>query len=190
MPNLGGMGLSSDRSAYGSGETIGMSRFCKRRGDILYPRILWIQGKSTGTICGTGYGKYVKRISTKNPNRQSLLALNVSRISPAAVYYNAAAILAETDLGSFWQFMEQTRHYRREWVEYLRDAEIFSSRRWFTEDGAQGDLDLSGMPRFKEQSEGIGGSMQRAVSDIMILAVLNILFFMGAFVSFLRYDVI
>ena len=68
----------------------------------------------------------------ENPNRQSLLALNISRISPTAVYYNAAAILAETDLGSFWRFMEQARQYRREWVEYLRDEKIFSSRRWFT----------------------------------------------------------
>ena len=86
--------------------------------------------------------------------------------------------------------MKQTRQYRREWVEYLRDEKIFSSRRWFTEEGTQGDLDLTGMPRFKEQSEGVGGSLQRAGPDILILAVLNILFFMGAFISFLRYDVI
>jgi hypothetical protein len=118
------------------------------------------------------------------------LALNISRISPAAVYYDAVAILAETDLGSFWQFMEQTRQYRREWVQYLQDEKIFSSRRWFTEDEAQGTLDLSGIPRFKEQSKSIGSSLQRAVPAIMILTMLNLLFFMGAFISFLRYDVI
>ena len=118
-----------------------------------------------------------------------MLALNISRISPAAVYYNAAAILAETDLGSFWQFMKQTRQYRRERVEYLRDEKIFSSRRWFTTEFEE-PFDLSSIPRFKERSEGIGGSLQRASLDIMVLAVLNILFFMGAFISFLRYDVI
>ena len=85
--------------------------------------------------------------------------------------------------------MEQTRQYRREWVEYLRDEKIFASRRWFTTE-FKGLLDLSRIPRFKEQSEGIGGSLQRASFDIMMLAVLNILFFMGAFISFLRYDVI
>lgn len=125
----------------------------------------------------------------QNPNRQSLLALNISRISPTAVYYNAAAILAETDLASFWRFMEQARQYRRAWVEYLRDEKIFSSRRWFTGKDSEEPLDLSGMPRFKEQAEGIGSSLQRALLDIMILVVLNILFFMGAFISFLRYDI-
>jgi len=185
----GGMGLSSDRSSYGSGETIGMSRFANEDG---IPFIQEFYGFKEDLRA-----QYADRIwqirkvyLDENPNRQSLLALNISRISPAAVYYNTAAILAETDLGSFYQFMEQTRQYRREWVEYLRDEEIFSSRRWFTEEGVQGDLDLSGMPRFKEQSEGIGGSLQRSGLDIMILAVLNILFFMGAFISFLRYDVI
>ena len=141
----------------------------------------------------TQYAEKIWRIRKayldRNPNRQSLLALNISRISPAAVYYNAAAILAETDLGSFWRFMEQTRQYRREWVDYLRDEKIFSSRRWFTTE-FEAPFDLSRIPRFNEQSEGIGNSLQRASFDIMILAVLNILFFMGAFISFLRYDVV
>ena len=130
-----------------------------------------------------------KKYLDENPNRQSLLALNISRISPASVYYNAAAILAETDLGSFWRFMEQARQYRREWVEYLRDEKIFSSRRWFTTEFEE-PFDLSSIPRFKEQHESISGSLQRASLDIMILAVLNMLFFMGAFISFVRYDVI
>ena len=51
-------------------------------------------------------------------------------------------------------------------------------------------FDLSKIPRFKEQSEGVGSSLQRAGLDIMILAVLNVLFFMGAFISFLRYEVV
>ena len=185
----GGMGLSSDRSDYGSGETIGMSRFANEEG-IPFIQEFYGFKENLRAQYADRIWQIRKAYLDENPNRQSLLALNISRISPAAVYYNAAAILAETDLGSFWRFMEQTRHYRREWVEYLRDEEIFSSRRWFTEDGAQGDLDLSGMPRFKEQGEGIGGSLQRAVPDIMILAVLNLLFFMGAFISFLRYDVV
>lgn len=185
----GGMGLSSDRSSYGSGETIGMSRFANEDG-IPFIQEFYGFKEDLRAQYADRIWQIRKAYLDENPNRQSLLALNISRISPAAVYYNTAAILAETDLGSFYQFMEQTRHYRREWVEYLRDEKIFSSRRWFTEEGVQGDLDLSGMPRFKEQSEGIGGSLQRAVPDIMILAVLNILFFMGAFIAFLHYDVI
>ena len=184
----GGMGLSSDRSSYGSGETIGMSRFANEDG-IPFIQEFYGFKENLRAQYADRIWQIRKEYLDRNPNRQSLSALNISRISPAAVYYNAAAILAETDLGSFWQFMEQTRQYRREWVEYLRDEKIFSSRRWFTTESEE-PFDLSRIPKFKEQSEGIGSSLQRAVPDIMILVVLNILFFMGAFISFLRYDVV
>ena len=184
----GGLGVLESRTAYGSGETVSLRHFRNEDG------VPFVQGyygfkENLRTQYADKVWKIRKAYLDENPNRQSLLALNISRISPTAVYYNAAAILAETDLGSFWRFMEQTRQYRREWVEYLRDEKIFSSRRWFTGKDSQEPLDLSGMPRFKERSESIGSSLQRAVPDIMILAVLNILFFMGAFVSFLRYDI-
>ena len=186
--SFGGVGANSGVNDYNSGETVSVGRF---------------RGEEGVPFAQEGYGfkenlraQYADRIwqirkeyLDKNPNRQSLLALDISRISPAAVYYNAAAILAETDLGSFWQFMEQTRQYRREWLDYLRDEEIFSSRRWFTTEFEE-SFDLSKIPRFEEQRGGIGNSLQRATLDIMILAVLNVLFFMGAFISFLRYDVV
>ncbi len=186
--SFGGVGVNSGVNDYDSGETVSVSGF---RGEEGVPFAQECYGFKENLRA-----QYADRIwhirktyLDKNPNRQSLLALNISRISPAAVYYNAAAILAETDLGSFWRFMEQTRQYRREWLDYMRDEEIFSARRWFTTEFEE-PFDLSKIPKFKEQSEGIGSSLQRATLDLMILAVLNVLFFMGAFISFLRYDVV
>ena len=184
----GGLGVLESRTAYGSGETVSLRHFRNEDG------VPFVQGyygfkENLRAQYADKVWQIRKAYLDENPNRQSLLALNISRISPTTVYYNAVAILAETDLGSFWRFMEQARQYRREWVEYLRDEKIFSSRRWFTGKDFQEPLDLRGMPRFKERGEGISSSLQRALSDIMILAVLNILFFMGAFISFLRYDI-
>ena len=186
--SFSGSGASSGTSDYDSGETVQASGFRSEEG-ISFAQECYGFKENLRAQYADRIWQIRKAYLDKNPNRQSLLALNISRISPAAVYYNAAAILAETDLGSFWQFMEQTRQYRREWVEYLRDEKIFSSRRWFTTESEE-PFDLSRVSRLKEQSEGIGGSLQRAVPDIMILAALNLLFFMGAFISFLRYDVI
>ncbi len=186
--NYGGSGASSGVNDYHSGETVRASRFRNEEG-VSFAQECYEFKENLRTQYADKIWQIQKTYLDKNPNRQSLLALNISRISPAAVYYNTAAILAETDLGSFWRFMEQARQYRREWVEYLRDEKLFSSRRWFTTDFEE-PFDLSKIPRFKEQSEGIGGSLQRAVPDVMILTVLNIVFFMGAFISFLRYDVI
>ena len=181
-------GASSGVNDYDSGETISVSSFRSEEG-VPFAQECYGFKENLRTQYADRIWQIRKEYLDKNPNRQSLLALHISRISPAAVYYNAAAILSETDLGSFWQFMEQTRQYRREWIEYLRDEKIFSSRRWFTVESDE-PFDLSRIPRFKEQSEVIGSSLQRASLDIMILVVLNMLFFMGAFISFLRYDAI
>ena len=186
--SFGGVGVNSGVNDYDSGETVSVSGFRGEEG-VTFAQECYGFKENLRAQYADRIWQIRKTYLDKNPNRQSLLALNISRISPAAVYYNAAAILAETDLGSFWRFMEQTRQYRREWLEYLRDEELFSSRRWFTT-GFEESFDLSKIPRFKEQSEGIGSSLQRATLDIVILAVLNVLFFMGAFISFLRYDVV
>ncbi len=188
LANPSGVGVRSGVNDYDSGETVSASGFPNEEGLPLAQECYGFKENLRAQYADRIW-QIRKEYLDQNPNRQSVLALNISRISPAAVYYNAAAILAETDLGSFWQFMEQTRQYRRERVEYLRDKKIFSSRRWFTTEFEE-PFDLSSIPRFKERSEGIGGSLQRASLDIMVLAVLNILFFMGAFISFLRYDVI
>ena len=186
--SFSGSGVSSGVNDYDSGETVSVSGFRSEEG-IPFAQECYGFKENLRAQYADRIWQIRKKYLDENPNRQSLLALNVSRISPASVYYNGAAILAETDLGSFWRFMEQTRQYRREWVEYLRDDKIFSSRRWFTTESEE-SFDLSRIPRFKEQSEGISGSLQRASLDIMILAVLNMLFFMGAFISFVRYDVV
>ena len=183
----GGLGVYEDVKDYGSGETIGMSRL--RNGDgVPFVQNYYGFKENLRAQYADRAWQIRKAYLDENPNRQSLLALKISRISPATVYYNATAILAETDLGNYRQFMEQARQYRREWVEYLQDEKIFSSRRWFTEQNSEEPLDLTGIPRFQEQGENISSSLQRAVFDIMILAVLNMLCFMGAFLSFLRYE--
>ncbi|MDE0554028.1 MAG: ABC transporter permease subunit [Candidatus Poribacteria bacterium] len=186
--SFGGVGVNSGVNDYDSGETVSVSGFRGEEG-VPFAQECYGFKENLRAQYTDRIWQIRKEYLDKNPNRQSLLALNISRISPAVVYYNAAAILAATDIGSFWRFMEQTRQYRREWLDYLRDEEIFSSRRWFTTEFEE-SFDLRKIPRFKEQSEDIGNSLQRAGLDIMILAVLNVLFFMGAFISFLRYDVV
>jgi len=183
-----GVGVSAGTNDYDSGETVHVSGFRNEEG-VPFAQECYGFKENLRAQYADRIWQIRKAYLDENPNRQSLLALNISRLSPTAVYYNAAAILAETDLGSFWRFMEQARQYRREWIQYLRDEKIFSSRRWFTTEFEE-PFDLSGIPKFKEQRESMGGSLQRASLDIMILAVLNILCFMGSFISFLRYDVI
>jgi hypothetical protein len=49
--------------------------------------------------------------------------------------------------------------------------------------------DLSDMPQFSYEPERRGDSFRRTLPDILLMVFLILLFFIGAYVSFLRYDV-
>jgi len=55
--------------------------------------------------------------------------------------------------------------------------------------GEQAKLDLSDMPQHEFRPEGFSESMTRMLPDLFLMVFLIILFFVGAYVSFLRYDV-
>jgi len=50
-------------------------------------------------------------------------------------------------------------------------------------------LDLSDMPVFELKSEDVVSSVKRAMPDLLILVLLNVIFFMGAYTAFMRADV-
>ena len=109
-----------------------------------------------------------------------------SRISFADVYHYAVGTIAGTDRQSYNDFIQSARAYKREIVEYLKDKEAFSSRAWFSND--QGAADLTDLPVFQHQRFSLSESLSRAYIDILILLAWNIVLFMTAYVSFLRYD--
>lgn len=183
-----GRGIRSGSRGRRSGETISVSgikpgqdktlafigKFCDFKENL---RIQYAER------CWQVFKDYLQR----NPIRQAKLARAVSRISPAAAYYEVLSVLAGTDLGAHERFLKQAREYRQSLIRYLREQQAFSSPQWFTVE--QGEADLTGMPHFKERPETVGESLRRAMPDILILLILNVVFFMAAFVSFLRYDV-
>ena len=73
----------------------------------------------------------------------------LSRISFADVYHFAVGAIAGTDRESYNAFLESSRTYKREIVEYLKDKKAFSSRAWFSDD--QGAADLADLPVYRQQ---------------------------------------
>jgi hypothetical protein len=149
--------------------------------------------------------------------RQASLASNISRLSPAWTYYNSATILAGTDINSYLRFLDRTRNYQNELISYMRGEKAFSSLSYFTrwqenelptaqelwkmpeevskaKYAKQGwdsiePLDLSDMPIFELKGEDIASSVKRAMPDLLILVLLNVILFMGAYTAFMRADV-
>jgi hypothetical protein len=110
----------------------------------------------------------------------------LSRLSFADVYHFAVGTIAGTDRQRYNDFIEGSRAYKREIVEYLKDKEAFSSRAWFSTD--KGAAELQDMPVFQHRRLSLSESFARASVDILILLAWNIVLFMLAYVSFLRYD--
>ena len=117
-------------------------------------------------------------------NRQ--FAANVSRISFADVYHVAVGTITGTDRESYNDFIGQARTYKRQVVDYLAGKEAFSARAWFSSD--KGKAEFTDLPVFQHQYNALSESLSRAAGDIFILLAWNIILFMGAYVSFLRYD--
>ena len=118
--------------------------------------------------------------------RNAKFADLLSRISFADVYHFAVGAIAGTDRESYNDFLENSRTYKREVVEYLKDKKAFSSRAWFSDD--QGAADLADLPIFRHRQMSLSESFSRASVDILILLAWNIVLFMLAYVSFLRYE--
>ena len=117
-------------------------------------------------------------------NRQ--LARNVSRISFSDTYRFAVGAITGTDRESYNGFMGQARSYKRQVVDYLASKDAFSERAWFSSD--KGKAEFTDLPVFRHQYHTLFESLSRAAGDIFILLAWNIILFMGAYVSFLRYD--
>ncbi len=117
-------------------------------------------------------------------NRQ--LARNVSRLSFADTYRFAVGAITGTDRESYNDFINQARSYKRQVVDYLASKEAFSARAWFSSD--KGSAEFTDLPIFQHRYSSVSECVSRALGDIFILLAWNVILFMGAYVSFLRYD--
>ncbi len=150
--------------------------------------------------------------------RQVAFSENISRISPAWTYYNAISVLAGTDYGAYTRFMNQARRYRQQLVDYTNARRGFTTPSFFTTmklsdtlthnqlveiQSRHGDEaieklqssywpkapTLQGIPVFRHQPEPLTESISRMLPDVTILILLNIVFFLAAYASFVRQEV-
>jgi len=111
---------------------------------------------------------------------QASLARSLTRISPGFAYSYAIESITRTGADTYSKFMRQARTYVKELalipLELPRGSE---ERNRFAETFQYGF-------QFKES---FSESLNNALLDILLLFLFNLLFFMGAHVSFLRYQV-
>ena len=137
-----------------------------------------------------------KQIDTKNAEieedyqakrrGQQMLALNLSRISPASALTFGALSLGRTGIHEHERFANSIKQYKP----------VFTN--WVTQKMAE-NLDFSSvqqpkpvlddMPQHEYVPMPMGESAMLALPDFVVLVLMIIVLFAGAFVSFLRYDI-
>lgn len=116
---------------------------------------------------------------------QQRLAVNLSRVSPASALMFGCMSLARTGIDEHERFLNSIKTYKpifTQWVnaKMMRTVNIGQ--------GEQPKPDLNDMPQFAFVPERIGDSFKRMLPDLLLMVFLIIFFFVGAYVSFLKYD--
>jgi hypothetical protein len=122
---------------------------------------------------------------------QTRLAKNLAGISPLADYVYVARDLTGTGLRSLKYFEKFEGEYRRRFGQYRLKVTAAVVAAHENEPSPPGGwfLDLRDHPRFVFQEESLKGKLGAALPYWGILILFNVVFFLGAFVGFMRYDV-
>lgn len=127
---------------------------------------------------------------------QVKLARNLTRISPMIIYQMACESLIGAGIGHYEQFLKQARQYRRDlmrftYSKYPINPDLHMGKGSPEERAKLAELKISldEIPRFTDRSPTISDSLAAAGWSILLLFLFNVVFFMGAFVAFMRYSV-
>lgn len=141
--------------------------------------------------------EFSSRLNEERYNRQKVqekLALNLARISPMTSMTCAASELAGTSLHLKNRYIDEAQAYQKIYGAFIKEKTginpgsmlIIQSK---SDDDEEVELiDPNELPKFEYQSASLAEVIGNSIVDMGLLAILNLLFFAGAFLSFTRYD--
>ena len=119
--------------------------------------------------------------------RQATWDKRLMKFSPASLYAFSTSAWAGTDLNGMLDFIHATQEYRQTLINYFRDKDAFASRQWFASD--QGPVDWWDLPRFHFERADVSENAQRALTDVSLLFLMNLILFMVTFLIFIKVEV-
>jgi ABC-type transport system involved in multi-copper enzyme maturation permease subunit len=132
--------------------------------------------------------------------RQVEIGQMFTRTSPTAIYQSACEAIAGTGLKRFYDIRRQVADYQSDLKEFVRakDAADSDSLHLLVDEESTAEwwknishdpVDFQTVPKFKERTLALGEALNWAIWDIGALILFNLMFFAGAHLSFLNYDV-
>ena len=130
-------------------------------------------------------GQMHERITENRENKvlaRQRTALAFSRMSPTSSFSIAASELASTSLALRNAYVNSAKDYRPIFDEFLRG---FDNQ----DEDIPGGVDPSLLPVYQFVGPSTKAAIRASLPDFGLLLMFNLVWFVGAFVAFLRYDV-
>lgn len=119
-------------------------------------------------------------------NGQQMLALNLSRVSPASALTFGALSLGRTGIHEHQRFLNSVKAYKPVFTQWV-NAKMIGTANF--QGGQQPKPVLDDMPLHEYTPMNLSESFSLALPDIVVMIFMIIVLFAGAFVSFLKYDI-
>ena len=121
--------------------------------------------------------------------QQIEVARTITRLSPVAAFVYANTDIGETGVRHERRLVNGLREYQHQFARYVAEKQEGSSGGSDFGFGEEEDYDIEDLPVFQQREDALSARLAARSIDILLLAVFAILFFMAAFVSFLRTDI-
>jgi len=139
------------------------------------------------------------RLNEERYNKQrerQRVAFGLARISPAASLSLATSELAGTSLSLKDTYLSDAKNYQKTYADFMKEKTgmnvggrmIVFKASIDGEENVEEPIDPTEMPAFVYDRPPFPQALAAAIPDMGILALFNLVFFAGAFVSFNRYD--
>ncbi|MBX2990715.1 MAG: ABC transporter permease subunit [Bacteroidetes bacterium] len=142
--------------------------------------------------------EFASRLNEERKNRQQVqerLAFGLARVSPSAVFSFASTTVAGTGLHLKDEYKLQAERYQQAFAEFIKGktgtspSGAFIFRITTDTQEEKKPINPAELPVFAFQPPSLSASMRSIAVDLGILILFCLIFFAGAFISFLRYDV-
>ena len=144
--------------------------------------------------------EFSKRLNEDRRNKQlqqQRLAFSLARISPNALFSLAVTNLVGNSLDLKQHFINEATGYQTTYAQFMKektgmnlggDVILFKMKQGDDKEEEK-PIDPKELPDFYYSAEPVSQVFEKAFLDLGLLVLYNIIFFVGAFVVFIRYDV-
>ena len=109
------------------------------------------------------------------------------KFSPVGLYDSATEAWTGTDLNGLQDFFTAAQRYHQAIVGYFLDQKVFESRRWFTAD--KEGVNWNMLPQFSFERSDVSINAKRALPDLLLLLMINLVLFSTIFLIFVKSEV-